>query len=219
MADIFRVGIPASVQQSAMALSMFLLNLIAVKVGGTDGVAVYTTGWRVAKFAILPLLGTATAVTSVAGATFGAHDYKKLNTAYMYAIKIGLAIELVVGLLTLVFAPQIAGLFTMAEETVRIRADLIIFLRLMCIHYPITAFGILSSAMFQGTGKGLYALIVTFIRTIVLSVPLAYIFSVFLGFKLTGVWWGIVTGNAIAGFIAFIWGRFFIHRLLKNPTI
>ncbi len=217
--DIFRVGIPASVQQLAMAFSMFLLNLIAVEVGGTDGVAVYTTGWRVAMFAILPLLGIATAVTSVTGAAFGARDYVKLNSAYLYAIRIGLVIELAVGLLTFVFAPQIAGLFTLAEETVRIRADLIVFLRMMCIYYPTTAFGILSSAMFQGTGKGLYSLIVTLIRTIVLATPLAYIFAVILDLKLKGVWWGIVTGNVIAGFIAFIWGRFFIHRLLKTHTI
>jgi len=217
--DIFRVGIPASVQQLAMAFSMFLLNLIAVKVGGTDGVAVYTTGWRVAMFAILPLLGIATAVTSVTGAAFGARDYVKLNNAYLYAIQIGLVIELAVGLLTFVFAPQIAGLFTLAEETVRIRADLIVFLRMMCIYYPTTAFGILSSSMFQGTGKGLYSLIVTLIRTIVLATPLAYIFAVILDIKLKGVWWGIVAGNVIAGFIAFIWGRIFIRRLLKTRTI
>ncbi len=217
--DIFRVGIPASVQQMAMAFSMFLLNLIAVKVGGTDGVAVYTTGWRVAMFAILPLLGIATAVTSVTGAAFGARDYKKLNSAYLYAIKIGLFIELPLGLLTFVFAPQIAGLFTLAEETVRIRQDLIVFLRLMCIYYPTTAFGILSSSMFQGTGKGMYSLTVTLIRTIVLAAPLAYIFSVFLDIGLEGVWWGIVSGNVMAGSIAFIWGRFFIRRLLKTPTI
>lgn len=216
--DIFRVGIPASVQQLAMAFSMLLLNLIAVKVGGTDGVAVYTTGWRVTMFAILPLLGIATAVTSVTGAAFGARDYRKLNDAYLYAIKIGLFIELPLGLLTFVFAPQIAGLFTLAEETVRIRADLIVFLRLMCIYYPTTAFGILSSSMFQGTGKGLYSLIVTLIRTIALSAPLAYIFAVILDIQLKGVWWGIVAGNVIAGFIAFIWGRFFIKSLMGNKV-
>lgn len=217
--DIYRVGIPASVQQLAMAFSMFLLNLIAVKVGGTDGVAIYTTGWRVAMFAILPLLGIATAVTSVTGAAYGARDYVKLNKAYLYAIQIGLVIELAVGLLTFIFAPQIAGLFTLSAETVRIRADLIVFLRMMCIYYPTTAFGIISSSMFQGTGKGLYSLTVTLIRTIVLAAPLAYIFAVTLDLKLKGVWWGIVTGNVIAGFIAFVWGRFFIRRLLKTHPL
>ena len=211
--DIFRVGIPASVQQMSMALSVFFINIIAVKVGGTDGVAIYTTGWRVAMFAILPLLGIATAVTSVTGAAFGSREYGKLNSAYMYAIRIGLMIELVAGVLTFILAPQIAGLFTMAEESLRIRLDLIIFIRTMCIYYPSTAFGMLSSAMFQGTGKGLNSLIVTLIRTIILAAPLAYIFAVFLNMNLSGIWWGIVAGNVTASIIAFTWGRLFIHRL------
>ena len=49
-------------------------------VGGKDGVAAYTTGWRVAMIAILPLLGIATAVVSVTGAAYGAHDINKLKT-------------------------------------------------------------------------------------------------------------------------------------------
>lgn len=211
--DIFRVGLPSSVQQMSMALSVFFFNLIAVRVGGTDGVAVYTTGWRVAMFAILPLMGMATAVTSVTGAAFGSRDYGKLNSAYMYAIRIGLLIELTLGVLTFILATHIAGLFTMAEEAVRIRLDLIVFIRTICIYYPSTAFGMLSSAMFQGTGKGLNSLIVTLIRTIILAVPLAYIFAVVLNMNLSGIWWGIVAGNITASVIAFTWGRHFIHRL------
>jgi len=45
--DILRVGIPSTFMQMSMALTMLIINLIAVKVGGTDGVAVFTTGWHV----------------------------------------------------------------------------------------------------------------------------------------------------------------------------
>jgi putative MATE family efflux protein len=219
--DIFRVGIPASIQQMSMALAVFLFNLIAVKVGGTDGVAVYTTGWRVAMFAILPLLGMATAVTSVTGAAFGNRDFPKLKAAYMYAIWIGLSIEMAVAVLSFVLAPQIAGLFTMAEESVRIRSDLIVFIRTICIYYPSTSLGMLSSAMFQGIGKGMYSLTVSLIRTIVLAAPLAYIFAVYLNMNLSGIWWGIVVGNITASLIAFIWGRHVIrsHQLMAQPAL
>jgi putative MATE family efflux protein len=69
--DILRVGLPASAQQLSMSFTMLIINLILVRVAGTDGVAVYTAGWRVATIAILPLLGIATAVVSVSGAAFG----------------------------------------------------------------------------------------------------------------------------------------------------
>ncbi len=211
--DILRVGLPASVMQITMAFSIFLLNLIAVKVGGTDGVAVFTTGWRVTMFASLPLLGIATAVTSVTGAAFGAHAYGKLENAYMYSLKLGVIIELAVSSATFFFAPQITSLFTMSHESTRIIYDLIVFVRTMCIYYPAAAFGILSSAMFQGIGKGLYSLTVTTIRTILLVVPLTYIFAIHVGMQLPGIWWGIVIGNTIGATIAYIWARYTIKRL------
>jgi len=214
--DILRVGLPASIMQIAMAFSVFLLNLIAVRVGGTDGVAVFTTGWRVTMFASLPLLGMATAVVSVAGAAFGAREFSKLDTIHSYAIKVGLVIELVVATMTFAFAHQITALFTMTEQASRIAGGLTVFIRTMCFYYPAAALGILSSALFQGIGKGIYSLIVTMVRTIILVAPLAYLYSTFLGMELPGIWWGIVTGNTVGGIVSFVWVRSVIRRL-KTP--
>lgn len=213
MTQILKVGIPVSFQQMTMSIAMLILNLIAVKAGGTDGVAIFTTGWRVVLFATLPLYGIATAVVSVTGAAFGGKDHKKLDSGYMYAIKFGVVIELVMAVITFILAPQIAWLFTFTEESARIRADLINFLRIMCIFYPVVSPGMLSSAMFQGTGKGTHSLAVTLIRTLLLSVPLAYCFSFILGLQLTGLWWGVVLGNSLGAMIAFTWGRIYVRRL------
>ena len=219
LSDILRVGLPASLMQIIMAFSVFLLNLIAVRVGGTDAVAVFTTGWRVTMFATLPLLGIATAVTSVTGAAFGAGDYDKLNLGFIYAIKIGLLIELAVAIVTYILGPQITSLFTMSDEAMRIAHDLIVFVRTMCIYYPAAAFGILSSAMFQGVGKGIYSLAVTTVRTIVLVVPLTYLFAISFGLRLPGIWWGIVVGNTIGATLAFIWARYTIKRLSIHVSV
>ncbi len=213
LSEILKVGIPVSFQQMTMSIAMLILNLIAVKAGGTDGVAIFTTGWRVVLFATLPLYGIATAVVSVTGAAFGGKALTKLDIGYMYAIKIGVVIELVMAVITFILAPQIAWLFTFTQESIRIRADLINFLRIMCIFYPAVSPGMLSSAMFQGTGKGTYSLAVTFTRTILLGIPLAYCFAVILGLQLTGLWWGVVLGNSLGAMIAFTWGRIYVRRL------
>lgn len=216
LVDILKVGIPASFQQLTMSIAMLILNLIAVKVAGPDGVAIYTTSWRVVMFATLPLMGIATAVVSVTGAAFGGKNYKKLNTGYMYAIKIGLIIEVVMAIITYILAPQIAWLFTLTEKSLRIRAALISFLRIMCIFYPAVSPGMLSSAMFQGTGKGTHSLILTITRTILLSVPIAYVMAVTLDMQLSGLGWGIVIGNSIGASIAFTWGRHVVRKLMRK---
>ena len=213
--DIFRVGLPASVQQLSMAITMLAIILIInLAKNGNEGVAVYNTGWRIVMIAVLPLLGMATAVISVTGAAFGAKSYDKLKTAYLYAAKAGLLIEIVLAAIIFILAPLISIVFTTRPEDIIIRNDLTLFLQISCIFYPGAAFGIASSAMFQGTGKGIYALIATLLRTIVLTIAFALLFVLVFETGIVGIWWAIVIGNLMGSMVSFIWGNLYIKNLI-----
>ena len=213
--DIFKVTIPASFQQLSMSVMMLMMTILVVGVGGTDGVAVFSAGWRIATIAIMPLLGIATAVVTVTGATYGAKEYKKLNAAYMYALKLGTIVEIGIAVATFVLAPVITLAFTQSKDASRIADDLTTFLRIICVFYPGVAFGMLSSSTFQGVGKGVNALVVSILRTIILIVPLAWILSSILG--LPGAWWGLVAGALIGSFVAFLWAKLYIRKLIRSP--
>ena len=215
--DIFRVGLPASFQQLSMSITMLaIIIIINISGGGKEGVAVYNTGWRIVMIAILPLLGMATAVTSVTGAAYGARSYEKLNTAYMYAAKSGFLIEILLGIIIFVIAPLISIVFTTRPEDIIIRSDLILFLQISCFFYPGAAFGIASSAMFQGTGKGIYALIATLLRTIVFTIAFALVSTYILDAGIIGIWWSIVIANLMGSIISFTWGKIYINKLMKE---
>ena len=87
------------------------------------------------------------------------------------------------------------------------------FLKITCLFYPGAAFGIASSAMFQGTGKGTYALIATLLRTIVLSIVLALISTYVFNAGITGIWWALVIANLAGSIVSFTWGKIYIHKL------
>jgi putative MATE family efflux protein len=211
--DIFGVGLPAMVMQLSMSISMIIIIIITGIVGGKEGVAAYTAGWRIAMIAILPLLGIATAVVSVTGAAYGAKDINKLKRSFLYAVKIGVIIEGGAAMFTFIFAPQITAVFARTEDMVAVAPDIIDLLRIMTIFYPGVAFGMMSSSMFQGTGKGTNALIVTIVRTLILGTPLSAIFALTLNWGLVGVWWGLVVGNLLGSFIAFSWANIYIRNL------
>ena len=215
--DIFGVGLPASVSQLSMAFTMVIINVIIVMVGvgSTDGVAVYTTGWRVAMIAILPLLGIATAVVSVSGAAFGAKSFEKLKVSHLYAVKIGVMIETVIAAATFIFAPQIAAVFTQSEGAAHIASDLTFFLRVMCIFYPSVSLGMLSASVFQGTGKGINALLATTLRTLILTPLFVVVLAFSFNMGLIGIWLGIVAANIIGSAVAFSWARLYIVKLLR----
>jgi putative MATE family efflux protein len=214
--DICRVGFPASVSQMSMSLMAFILTTIVASVGGPDGVAIYTTGWRVISLAILPMLGVASAVTSVAGAAFGAGDYHKVETSYLYALKAGVIAESILALSILIFAPKITWIFTWSKASARISSDLILFLRICWLLLPTVAFGMLSSAMFQGVGRGFDALVMTLIRTLVFTVPFAWFLGSYLDLGLRGVWIGMVAAGIAYIPIAFGWAMLYIHKLKKG---
>jgi len=211
--DIFKVGIPASFQQLSMSFTMIFLNLIIVGVAGQDGVAIYQTGWRVVTIAVLPLIGIATAVVSVTGAAYGAREYTKLKMSHQYAIKMGLVIEIVVALATFLLAPAIALVFSTGEGGERITASLELFLQIICLFYPGAALGILSAATFQGVGKGLNSLLVTVLRTIILTTIFALIATSVFHLGLAGVWWSLVLSNITGSLITYVWVKLYIKKL------
>ncbi len=211
--DIGKVGVPASISQMSMALMAFSLTKIVALIGGPDGVAVYTTGWRVSTLATLPMLGVASAVTSVTAAAFGARDYKKMEISFLFALKTGVLVESVLAVLTFLFASQITWIFTWSEETARIIGDLTQLLRVVWIFFPTVAVGMLSTAMFQGAGKGLTALIMTILRTLVFTVPCVWFFGIVLEGGLLGVWNGLVVSGLIYVPIAFGWSTSYLRKL------
>ncbi|CAD7767018.1 MAG: hypothetical protein DNFNHJIP_00424 [Candidatus Argoarchaeum ethanivorans] len=76
----------------------------------------------------------------------------------------------------------------------------------------------LSSSLFQGTGKGMTALLVTILRTLILTPLFAAVFAFNIGWGLVGIWWGLVAANAIAVTVAFVWARLYIRKLIKKSS-
>lgn len=215
--EILEVGIPSSLAQISMSVTMIIINKIVIEAGGTDGIAVFTSGWRIIMLGTIPLIGMATGVVSVTAAAYGSKDREKLKTAYFYALKLGVFIEFIIAVIIFIFAKQISYIFTYSENSARILNNLITFLKIMVFLYPTVPLGMLTSAMFRGVGKGNYSLIVTIFRTIILQIPAAYIFGIVLDWGLTGIWLGILAGNIIAVNLTFFWGRYTVNNIfLQN---
>lgn len=212
--EILSVGIPSSLAQISMSAAIIVLNVVVIQAGGTDGVAVFTSGWRIVMLGTIPLIGMATGVISVTGAAFGEKNKTKLKTAFIYAVKIGVLIELGVAALVAVFAGPISYIFSYSKEASHIQEEITVFLRIMSVFYPAVPLGMLTSAMFRGIGKGTRSLVVTLLRTIILQVPLAYLLGILLGLGLKGVWMGIVVGNILAVLITFIWGKYTVEHVI-----
>lgn len=213
--SILGVGIPASLEYLLLSVMSLSMNLILVTIAGTDAVAVYTSGWRIVMFAIVPLIGIATSVIAVSGAAYGAREFEKIRIVHRYSIRIGVVIGLVTGILTYLLSPQITALFTYSPESAHLSPAFILFFQTMCFFYPFIPLGMFSSSVFQGTGHGFTSLVISLLRALAFDIVFAFILGMVLGLGEFGVYSGIVVGNIIGGFIGYLWAGVFLDRLVR----
>ena len=217
--DILRVGLPSSLSMLSMSIAMVFLNMIIVRAGGSDGIAVFTSAWRLISFGFIPLFGMAGAVTAVVGASFGARNPEKLRTAYFHAVKLTILVESFIVLAIIALAPKTAFLFTYSESSARIYQDLVNVMRILPVFLLFTPLGMMTVAMFQGIGRGENSLAVTILRTIIFQLSFAYILAFPLGFGFYGVLVGVTLGNIAASLVAFIWGTLTVRKLEKELAV
>lgn len=214
--EILAVGIPASLAQLSMSLAMLALNGILLRVGGERAVAVFATGWRVVTLGTIPMNGMATGVTAVTAAAFGARAGEKLRTTYLYAVRVGISIQVGIAAFVALSAPALSLLFTYSPGSLGLRPDLIAFLRWMCLFLPTVPLGMLTSAMFNGVKLGGRALLLTVVRTLVLQALGGWVLGVALGLGERGVWWGVIVANVLMAWVGYTWGRHTVHTLSQK---
>lgn len=219
--DILGVGLPASIEYLLMATLSIVINAILVIVSGTDAVAVYTSGWRLLMFAVIPDIAIATTLISVIGAAYGARKYGNLTIAHGYAIRLGIMIAAGMAAFIFVFAPQIAILFTYSESTAYLAPRIASFLRVISLLLIFIPPGMMSLSVFQGTGRGFTSLVINIFRSLAFVAVCVVLFGIVLGYGETGVWFGIVLGNILGSTVAYLWARIYIRRLIaleENAT-
>jgi len=212
MIDTLQVAIPSTLENIVFSALAIIINGMLVLASGTMAVAVYTASMRIVQMCMIPLIGLGTAVLTVAGVAYGAHNYNNLKTAHSYSIKVGFAISIALGAVMYIFAPQIASVFAYTSASASLAPEIATALSILTLFVLAVPHGMMSSMMFQGVGKGTYSLIITLARSLILESVFAYIFCFMFGWGVTGIYAGILVGCFVGGTLGYLWAKFFIRK-------
>ena len=171
VADIYKVGIPSIVMQSLASFMTIFLNMILVAYS-TTAVAVLGVYFKIQSFVFMPVFGLNQGAMPIMGYNYGARNKDRLMKTYTTALKVALIVMLTGLALFQIFPTQLLMLFDASDEMLRIGVPA---LRLISICFPFAAYGIITGTLFQGTGHGVYSLIVSLTRQFVGILPLAFI--------------------------------------------
>jgi len=210
--NILTVGVPASLTMMIMSIGGMCFHRI-LSIYGSHAVAAYGLGGRVDMLIILPFVGISTALLSLVGIYYGASRGDLVNRIASYAIKRTLLASVVFGSLVYLFPEVLLGVFTDDGSVIGIGKE---YLRYIVFAYPMIAFGMNSGRILQGLGLGLPSLVITSTRVLLVSVPLAYLFTRVLGMGIASVWIAVLVSGCISTLISFVWLSSSLRSLPKH---
>jgi len=199
---MFRIGFPASVEQSTRALGMTVMTFLVASFG-TLAIAAYGIGTRILSFIIIPATGLSMATATLTGQNIGAGKIKRAEKITKLSAFIGFIVLTAVGVILFLFAKQISALFIPGRaETIELSA---LFIKIMALTFGFIGIQMSLNGLFRGSGNTMTSMVLSIIFLWVLRFPLAYILSKHTSLAETGIWISFPASNVLAAVITIIW--------------
>ena len=210
IAEIYRVGIPSILLASIGSVMTYLMNLILGAFTMT-AVAVFGVYFKLNSFIFMPVFGMNNALVPIIAYNYGAKNRKRITGTVKLGIIIILCIMSFGTLIFELFPEFLLGLFNASPEMLEIGVPA---LRIIAIHFPVAAICIIFMSCFQALGMGITSMIVSFVRQLVVLIPVAYLLS-FTG-VLQNVWWCFPAAEISALLLSTIFIIRTYNKKLKN---
>ena len=195
-----------------MALGQGVFNKILIHYS-SQTVAAYQVAGRLDMLIFLPIFAIAGGMTTLVGMFYGAKEIGALNNIVRYGIMSAFIITLISSSFVYLFADMFSSWFTDDQEIIDVSVG---FLRLLCLIYPLVAIAITSGRVMQGLGKGLPVLLITIVRVLGISAPLALYFSFVLDKPVEWNWYAMMIAAVVSFIIALWWVRMELAKINKE---
>ena len=181
--NIYIIGVPSIIMQSIGSVMVLGLNKILMAFSST-AVAVFGVYFKLQSFVFMPVFGLNNGMIPIIAYNYGAKNKDRMIKTFTFALQIAVTI-MVVGAIVMEMIPGvILNIFNASESMLSMG---ITALKIICIHFPIAAFCIVTGSLFQALGKATYSMINSIMRQLVVLLPVAYLLG--LTGNVNNVWW------------------------------
>ena len=205
---IFRLGAPNILMQSAYTIYILGLNVILATFSDA-AVTVLGLYYKWQSFFFIPLGAMQTCIVPVISYNYAARNAERCKKTLNTAIIFGMTLMFFGTLCFEIIPEPMLRFFSKDEEVVRLGIAAFRFIGISFI--PLVT-SLTYPVLFQAVGKSLKSSLLTIIRTVVLFVPLAYLFS---RFGVDYFWLTFPVTDGTVSVIGFIMSR----RFFKNPYL
>ncbi len=181
--NIYKVGVPSIIMQAIGSVMTYGMNMILITFSAT-ATAVFGVYFKLQSFFFMPVFGLNNGMIPIVAYNYGAGKRSRLIKAIKCSLVYAFVL-LFVGFIVFETLPAtLLGMFDASEEMLAIGVPA---LRIICVHFLLAWFCIIAGSVFQALGNGIYSLVVSVARQLVVLLPVAFVLARLGG--LHAVWW------------------------------
>lgn len=203
---VYKIGVPSIIMQSINSVTTFAMNNILLMFNSTAA-TVFGVYFKLQSFVFMPVFGLTNGMIPIVAYNYGARNKKRIKDTLKLSIGIAVGIMLV-GVIIFQTAPTtLLRMFDASELMIEIGVPA---LRIISLSFIFAGYSIICSAVFQALGNGVYSLIISVARQIVVIIPVAFIFAKLFGLGM--VWWSY----PIAEIVSVVVCTIFLKRIFRE---
>ncbi len=193
---MFRLGMPAGVQQSIVSLGILAMTSL-VNLFGEKVVAAYGAATRIDQFSFLPAMTISVAISSVAGQNLGFGDYQRSREVFRWGTIIAFCFALPIATLVFFKAENLIRIFITEEKVIAIGKE---YLQIAAFSYIPFSLMFAINGFLRGAGDTVQTMINTLISLWLIRLPFSWLLSIYFQLGAKGIWIGMAIGP-VAGFL------------------
>ncbi len=207
--QIYSIGLPAIIAQALMSIMVYVMNLI-LKFSSSAQTA-YGLFYKVQQFVLFLAFGLRDAITPIIAFSYGMGNKKRIKDGIKYGLLYTIILMIFGILITEIFPGAFASLFNAGQS----RTYFIGAMRIISISFLFAGINVAYQGIYQALDGGMESLVISLFRQLIIILPLAGIFSIFVRnghADVTLIWWAFPITELIACLVGYV----FLQRIKKN---
>jgi putative MATE family efflux protein len=210
---IFKIGLPAGLQHTVVALGATVVMSIANTFGETT-VAAFGAASKIDSFSFMPFMSIGLAASSLTAQNIGAGKFKRVNETMKWSSLIALILATATTLLIWFFPHQILRMFT--DERILLQEGTAI-LKILSISYIPFSMMWVSNGIIRGAGDTVVIMIISIFTLWGIRIPLAYYLSGNTPLASNGIWTAMAISSTLSSILSLLY--YFSGRWKKTDII
>ena len=170
---IYVVGVPSIIMQAVGSVMNYAMNQILIGFTST-ATEVFGAYYKLQSFIFMPVFGLTNGMIPIIAFNNGAGNRSRVIQTIKSSAILAVCIMLTGLTVMQIFPAKLLAIFNASEHMLGIG---VVALRLISLSFVFAGYCIIMGSVFQALGNGVYSMIVSIVRQLVVLLPVAYLFS------------------------------------------